>query len=254
MFIGAESVLVNHNHPIYKPPILLDGIVFSKTDFSRALKQFPTLRDYVIENLCKEGVCIKSEVFAKKASGGIIEYLEGYIKRSPAIDENAPLNVEDCINFGSMREKYGIFLEENTNSFNNKQSFMENSEHKSVKHILNRSDIKLTSYLFSTKFFEFINQNTYFSERFAIDNDAICFDKPSIIPTTSNIGNLYFIDMPNKTTIVNICHFSMLQLLMNIKKINTDEQDSVKYQKSVLIIIFKIMLDYHVKLLAVDHK
>ncbi|CAF4458914.1 unnamed protein product [Rotaria socialis] len=183
----AESILFNHNHPVYKRLILLDGIVFSKTDFSHALQQFPNLRDNAIEKLCKEGVFIKGDVFAKKTSTGIIEHLQRYVKRSPAIDGNGSLNVEDYINFGNILAKYEISIEEYINSFNNAQSFMENSGGATVKRILNRSNIKLASYLFSMKFVEFISQNNYFSERFAIDNDAICFDKPYILPTTSNI-------------------------------------------------------------------
>lgn len=154
--------------------------------------------------MCKEGVFIKGEVFAKKTSTGNIEYLEGYIKRSPVMEDNVSLNVEDCINFGNILAKYGISLEEYIDSFHNPQSFTENSDDGSAKRILNRSNIKLASYLFSMKFVEFVNQNAYFSERFAIDNDAICFDKPSIIPTTSNIGNLSFIDILTKTAITNI--------------------------------------------------
>ena len=139
--IDAESNLFNDNHPIYKRLILLDGIVFSKSDFSYAAQQFPNLRDNAIEKLCKEGVFIKDEVFAKKTSTGIVEHLKEYIERSPATDDNEPLNVEDCINFGNILAKYGISIEEYINSFNNTKSFMENSECVTAKCILNRSNI-----------------------------------------------------------------------------------------------------------------
>jgi hypothetical protein len=191
--IDAETILVNRNHPIYKRLILLSGVVFSKTEFTHAVQQFPNLRDRAIENLCQESVFIKHDVFAKKTLGGHIEFLEGYIKRRPIIDDNTPLNIEDCINFGNLLATYDITVEEYINSFNNKQSLTENSERGFVKRILNRSDIKLTSYLFSFKFVDFINKDSYFSERFAIDDDAVCPDTAAVVPTTSNTRKLYFV-------------------------------------------------------------
>jgi hypothetical protein len=192
-FIDAETILSDHNHPIYKRLILLSGIVFSKTDFTHALQQFTDLRDHAIEKLCTEGIFNKQDVFAKKTSAGNIELLEGYIKRRPSPDDNTTSSIQDCINFGNLLGSYDITIEEYITSFNSKQSSITNSKDGFVKHILDRSHIKLTSHLFSSTFVDFINKDNYFSERFTIDIDAVCPNLPLMVPTTSNTRELYFI-------------------------------------------------------------
>ena len=129
---------------------------------------------------------MKHNVFAKKSSTGDIEYLEGYIKRGPAIDDGTPSSAKDCIHFGNLLATYDITLEEYIASFNKQQTYKENLEYDFVKRILNRSDIRLKSYLFSSHFVGFMNGNSYFSQRFSISEDAICFNEPSMILTTSN--------------------------------------------------------------------
>jgi hypothetical protein len=94
------------------------------------------------------------------------------------------------VKFGSLLATYDITIEEYIGSFDNKQLFMKNSEFGAVKSVLSRSDIKLTSYLFSSKFVGFIDKDNYFSERFAIDDNAICSNALSMIATTSNTCEL----------------------------------------------------------------
>ncbi len=103
------------------------------------------------------------------------------------------MNIEDCINFGNLLATYDITVEEYVNSFNNKQPFVANSEHGFVKRILSKSDIKLRSYLFSSKLVDLIHKDSYFSQRFAVDDNAVCSNTPSMEPTTSNTRELYFI-------------------------------------------------------------
>ena len=144
----------------------MDGIVFSKTDFTHALQQFSTLRDDAVEKLCQEGIFIKDDVFAKQTSAGITEYLDGYIKCGLALNDGTTDDIEDSVNFGDKLSTYEITLEEYINSFNNKQPFIQNSDNNFIKRVLNRSDIKLTSFLFSVKFVDFISKNNFYSQRF----------------------------------------------------------------------------------------
>ncbi|CAF3956652.1 unnamed protein product [Rotaria sordida] len=181
-----ENILANCKHPIYKRLILLDGIVFSKTYLTHAVQQFADLRDGAIEKLCQVGIFIRREVFAKRSSSGDVEYLEGYIKYSPVDSNDTSFNIEEYIHFANLLATYDITTEEYIDSFNGKQAFLQNDEGGFIKHVLNRSHIKLKSYLFSLKFVDFIQNNNYFSQRFTIDNSATCFDKPSMTPTTSN--------------------------------------------------------------------
>ncbi|CAF4896077.1 unnamed protein product, partial [Rotaria sp. Silwood1] len=181
-----ENILANCKHPIYKRLILLDGIVFSKTDLTHAVQQFADLRDGAIEKLCQDGIFIRREVFAKRSSSGDVEYLEGYIKCSPVDSNDTSSNIEEYIHFADLLATYDITTEEYIDSFNGKQAFLQNDEGGFIKHVLNRSHIKLKSYLFSLKFVDFVQNNNYFSQRFTIDNSDTCFDKPSMTPTTSN--------------------------------------------------------------------
>ena len=64
--IVATAILADQNHPIYKRIILLDGFIFSKSDFTHALQRYSSLRDHVIEKLCHEGIYLKEPLFAKK--------------------------------------------------------------------------------------------------------------------------------------------------------------------------------------------
>ncbi|CAF4745372.1 unnamed protein product [Rotaria sp. Silwood1] len=186
-----ENILANCKHPIYKRLILLDGIVFSKTDLTHAVQQFADLRDDAIEKLCQDGIFIRREVFAKRSSSGDVEYLEGYIKCSPVDSNDTSSNIEEYIHFADLLATYDITTEEYIDSFNGKQAFLQNDEVGFIKHVLNRSHIKLKSYLFSLKFVDFVQNNNYFSQRFTIDNSDTCFDKPSMTPTTSNTQNVF---------------------------------------------------------------
>ncbi|CAF3836210.1 unnamed protein product [Rotaria sp. Silwood1] len=186
-----ENILANCKHPIYKRLILLDGIVFSKTDLTHAVQQFADLRDDAIEKLCQDGIFIRREVFAKRSSSGDVEYLEGYIKCSPVDSNDTSSNIEEYIHFADLLATYDITTEEYIDSFNGKQAFLQNDEGGFIKHVLNRSHIKLKSYLFSLKFVDFVQNNNYFSQRFTIDNSDTCFDKPSMTPTTSNTQNVF---------------------------------------------------------------
>ena len=188
--IDVENILVNYKHPIYKRLILLHGVVFSKTDLTHAAQQFSNLRDRAIEKLVEQKLFIKDEMFAKRNSSGNVEYLDGYIKRSPVDSNDMSSNIEECIDFANVLALYEITTEEYIDSFNSQQPFLQDHEGGFTKYVFNRSHIKLTSYLFSSKFVDFINSNNYFCERYTIDSNAICFEKPSVAPTTSNTREL----------------------------------------------------------------
>ncbi|CAF4127646.1 unnamed protein product, partial [Adineta steineri] len=181
-----QSVLTNCKHPIYKRLILLDGMVFSKSDLTHAVQQFSNLRDIVIQKLITEKIFKNEDVFAKRTASGDIEYLVGYIKHSPVHDNDISSNIHQCIRFANVLAGYDITMEEYVNSFHGKQSFLQNDDDQPVKYILDRSHIKLSSYLFSSKFVNFINNDNYFRERYTIDDSAICLDRSFLAPTTSN--------------------------------------------------------------------
>ncbi|CAF3850791.1 unnamed protein product [Adineta steineri] len=181
-----QNVLTNCKHPIYKRLILLDGMVFSKSDLTHAVQQFSNLRDIVIQKLITEKIFKNEDVFAKRTASGDIEYLVGYIKHSPVNDIDISSNIDECIRFANVLAGYDITMEEYVNSFHGKQSFLQNDDDQPVKYILDRSHIKLSSYLFSSKFVNFINNDNYFRERYTIDDSAICLDRSFLAPTTSN--------------------------------------------------------------------
>jgi hypothetical protein len=144
------------------------------------------LRDHVIEKLIDEGIFVKQHIFAKKNSNGV-EYLEGYIKTSPTHDsKNMPFSIEDTIKFANLLATYDLTLEEYINSFNNKKPFVNNASGSLIKRILNRTDIRLTSYLFSNKFVDFVNNNSFYSQRFIVNDDAICCHTEHMLSTTSH--------------------------------------------------------------------
>lgn len=172
---------------------MLNGVVFSKSDFTHALQQYSDIRDCVVEKLCKERFFIKGEFFAKRRSSGTIEYLEGYVKHCPPLDEDSLMNVDEYIGFGNMLAAYDLSLEEYIASFYHKQPLMDTSNNETNKYVLNRSNIKLTSYLFSMKLVDFFQQNASYRNRFDIENNCICFENPSAAPTTSNTSIFYFI-------------------------------------------------------------
>ena len=89
-----------------------------------------------------------------------------------------------------MLAKYNINLEAYIDSFNNTQLAIQNSKNNLVKCVLDRKDIKLKSYLFSTKFVELINNDIFYSQRFTVNDEAICFNREDMLPTTSNSRQL----------------------------------------------------------------
>ena len=131
---------------------------------THAAQQFSNLRDRAIEKLAEQKIFIKDEVFAKRTSFGNVEYLDGYIKRSPVGSNDMSSNIEECIHFANVLALYEITTEEYIDSFNSKQPFLQDHEDGFIKYVSNRSHIKLASYLFSSKFVDFINSNNYFRE------------------------------------------------------------------------------------------
>jgi hypothetical protein len=113
-------------------------------------------------------------------------------------------NVEEYIRFANALASYEITCEEYIDSLNGKQTFLQDHNGNFIKHVLNRSHIKLSSYLFSSKFINFINNNDYFRERYTIEDNAICLEKPSMTPTASNIRELNCFSCLKKLTIVTI--------------------------------------------------
>ena len=87
------------------------------------------------------------------------------------------------------------------------------------KYIFNRSHIKLTSYLFSSKFVDFINSNNYLRERYTTVNDAVCFEKPSVAPTISNASGLSCFSCLKDDDYLDFkhSHTPTLLVLMNIR-------------------------------------
>jgi hypothetical protein len=179
----------------------MEGIVFSKSDFTHATQQYPKLRDVAIQKLVEKKVCIKKEVFAKRNSSGAVEDLDGYIKRNPTDVHDISPNVEECIEFANILASYDITSEQYIDSFNGKQSFVQDGNGAFIKNVLDRSHITLRSYLFSSKFLDFINGNSYFREQFTIDEEALCQEKPSMAPTVSNTSELHLFSCLNKLSI-----------------------------------------------------
>ena len=190
------ATLANGTHPVYKRIILLNGLVFSKSDFTHAAQQYSSLRDDVIAKLCEQGIFIKQDVFAKKMSTGTIEYLEGYIKHVPSVNDNAFSTIEESVSFGGLLAHYDITVEQYLKSFTKKRQTTRKQDGTTDKYALTRADIKLKSYLFSANFADFINKSQFYSERFVISDDAICLNHVPIVPTTSNTGSSPFFLFP----------------------------------------------------------
>jgi len=101
--------------------------------------------------------------------------------------------MEDNIEFANMLAKHNITLEEYISSFDNEQSFAQDSNNNVIKRVLDRTDIYLTSYLFSMKLLDLINNNNFYSQRFTVTDEAVCWNTEHMLPTTSNSGYLHFI-------------------------------------------------------------
>lgn len=186
LLIDAQSVLSNCEHPIYKRLLLLDGFVFSKSQLTHAVQQYPSFRDHVLEKLCDERIFLKYEVFAKQTSNGGIEYLDGFIKASPVVT-GIRSSIEEVLDFGNLLAQYDLSIEEYIRSFTAKKELIQNSDGDFVQHVLTRSDILLKSYLFSPKLIAFMDNNKFYRERFMISQNAVCKISQPTMPTTSNI-------------------------------------------------------------------
>lgn len=165
--------------------------MFSKSQLTHAVQQYPSIRDPVIEKLCNERIFIKYEVFAKQTSNGSIEYLDGYIKASPVVT-SIRSSIEEVLDFGNLLAQYNLSVEEYIRSFTGKKELIQNSDGDFVKHVLTRADIFLKSYLFSPKLIEFMDNNKFYHERFTISEDAVCKISQPTMPTTSNIRMFCF--------------------------------------------------------------
>ena len=161
-FLDDQAVLADWKHPVFKRIILLEGFVFSKSQFTHALQQYSSIRDQIITILCDQGVFIKIDVFAKKNSSENVDYLEGFVKIAPMISNNGS-GIEQIIHFGKMLAQHDVTIEEYVQSFIDKDRLIRNPDGSYVKHVLTRSDIKLKSFLFSTKLVEFIQNNDLYS-------------------------------------------------------------------------------------------
>lgn len=183
--LDEQILIANSKHPAFKRLILLDGFVFSRSQFTHALQQYSSARDKIIEILCHQGIFLKKDVFAKKTSNDSIDYLEGFVKFAPSISDSGS-GIEQLVEFGKVLAQYDITIEEYIQSFVSQDRLISNPDGSFVKYVLTRSDIKLKSFLFSVNFVEFLHRNQFYSQRFAISTDAICIADPPITPTTSN--------------------------------------------------------------------
>ena len=188
----VQSVLSENIHPVYKRLIFLDGVFFSKSDLTNALQQYQSLRDPVLQKLCDQRILIKLEIFARKNSSDMIDYLDGYMKMMPTVahDESS---IQEAMQFAGVLAHYDVLIEQYRHSLIAGYRSMRIADTSSAKYVLSRSDIKLKSYLFSFKFAEFINANKFYSDTFIIDPDALCTANQSMISHTSNIRTSAFL-------------------------------------------------------------
>lgn len=206
-------------HPVYKQLILLEGFFFNKSQFTHVLQQHASIRDQIVTKLCDDGIFIRHDIFAKKTSNERIHYLEGFVKVAPVMGGN-PSNIEQTILFCEVLAQYDVMIEEYLQSFTEKHRSMRHSDETAPKYILNRSDIKLKSFLFSKKFSEFLQKNYFYAQRYTISSDAICNIDSPITPTTSNIRMLMSVSRSSldenrrecivRFSLVEVLHYSLI--------------------------------------------
>lgn len=148
---------------IYRKLILSDSVVLSRSTISIKLKhmaKMAKLRDEAVANLVADQLLVKGNWFASGSVKGKITLEIGYLKGHPGN------NAEAKSRFAELLASYGIDYSDFERSFTK-------SKTGNTPRILDMTDIKQTSWLYSSRLADIIQNNDFLRKRVKLDPMAV---------------------------------------------------------------------------------
>ena len=155
----------------------------TKTDLTVKLSNwYSRVREKAIEKLLKLDALIKDPWYAQRNSSGSIKTYDGYMKMWPQSNSTSYIN-----KFVALLFEFNIYHNDYSLSYNNVKPFKTGENNHNLSRILDRADIRQTTWTFSAELEKTIANSTYLSERIKLNPDSVL--KPDNLTTCISTQN-----------------------------------------------------------------